>query len=196
MGVCAGVVVSGVSTLSQALHSLLCDIPFRSELSAAELPRGLPLVAIPVAGGMLTALVVHLHLRRRRGNIVDPIEANALYGGRMSLSDSIWLAVQNLASNGFGLSAGLEAAYTQLSSGIASQLGLKLKLRREDMRLLVGCGAARAIAAAFGASLTGAFYAFELIIGTYSTVSLAPVICAVIAATFVSRALSGKAFEI
>ena len=34
--------------------------------------------------------------------------------------------------------------------------------------MLVGCGAGGAIAAAFGAPLTGAFYAFELIIGAYS----------------------------
>ena len=42
-----------------------------------------------------------------------------------------------------------------------------IKLRRSDMRTLVGCGSAGAIGAAFGAPLTGAFYAFELIIGTY-----------------------------
>ena len=41
-------------------------------------------------------------------------------------------------------------------------------MRRNDLRLLVGCGAAGAIAAAFNAPLTGAFYAFELVIGTYS----------------------------
>ena len=43
------------------------------------------------------------------------------------------------------------------------------------MRVLVGCGAAAAIAGAFGAPLGGAFYGFELIIGSYSIASLAPV---------------------
>ena len=42
------------------------------------------------------------------------------------------------------------------------------------MRVLVGCGAAAAIAGAFGAPLAGAFYAFELVIGSYSIASLAP----------------------
>ena len=41
--------------------------------------------------------------------------------------------------------------------------------------MLVGCGAAGAIAGAFGAPLGGAFYAFELVIGSYSVTSLAPV---------------------
>ncbi len=45
------------------------------------------------------------------------------------------------------------------------------------MRLLLGCGAAGAIAGAFNAPLTGAFYAFELIIGTYTLGTFAPVAC-------------------
>jgi CIC family chloride channel protein len=43
------------------------------------------------------------------------------------------------------------------------------------MHVLVGCGAAAAIASAYKAPLGGAFYGFELIIGTYSAASLAPV---------------------
>ena len=78
-------------------------------------------------------------------------------------------------SSGVGASVGLEAGYTQLVSGVASWIGRAFRLRRNDLRLLVGCGAAGAIAGAFGAPLAGAFYAFELIIGSYTAASLAPV---------------------
>ena len=115
--------------------------------------------------------------------MVDPIEANALHGGRLSLNDSLIIAAQNLISNGFGASVGLEAGYTQLASGLASKIGLSLQLRRSDLRILVGCGAAGAIAAAFNAPLTGSFYAFELIIGSYTILSLAPVVVSALAAT-------------
>ncbi len=91
------------------------------------------------------------------------------------------VAVQNVISNGCGASVGLEAGYTQISAGLASRLGLSFELRRADMRVLVGCAAAAAIAAAFGAPLTGAFYAFELIIGTYAIASLTPVVTAALA---------------
>jgi CIC family chloride channel protein len=57
------------------------------------------------------------------------------------------------------------------------------------MRTLVGCGAAGAIAAAFGAPLTGSFYAFELIVGTYTIAGLAPIASAAIAGVMVSQAL-------
>ena len=61
-----------------------------------------------------------------------------------------------------------------IGAGVASYLGVRSRLRRQDLRVLVGCGAGGAIAAAFGAPLTGAFYAFELIIGAYSLANAIP----------------------
>ena len=86
-----------------------------------------------------------------------PLEANAIHGGRMSLGDSVYVAFQNVISNGGGASVGLEAGYTQIAGGLASRLGIAFELRRSDLRTLVGCGSAAAIAAAFGSPLTGAF---------------------------------------
>ena len=93
----------------------------------------------------------------------------------MSMRGSLIVAAQTVWSSGIGASVGLEAGYTQIASGIASAIGRSFRLRRNDMRVLVGCGAAAAIAGAFGAPLGGAFYGFELIIGSYSIASLAPV---------------------
>jgi CIC family chloride channel protein len=128
----------------------------------------------PCLGGLLFGLV-SAYITRRRGTEVDPIEANALHGGRMSMRGSLIVAAQTVWSSGIGASVGLEAGYTQLASGIASAIGRSFRLRRSDMRILVGCGAAAAIAGAFGAPLGGAFYGFELVIGSYSIASLAPV---------------------
>jgi CIC family chloride channel protein len=114
------------------------------------------------------------------------VEANALHGGKLSMTDSLIITGQTLISNGFGASVGLEAAYTQMGGATASKIGDFFHLRRGDLRKLVGCGAGGAIAAAFGAPLTGAFYAFELIIGTYSIATLAPVMAACISAVLVT----------
>ena len=196
VGILSGVTVSGMSWISKTLHSLIFGISRNEWLSSSTIDDKLLLLCAPVAGGVIMGLVFLVLSKRRNRPIVDPIEANALYGGRISLTDSVIVAVQNLISNGFGASVGLEAGYTQLSSGLASKLGHKLNFRREDLRILVGCGAAGAIAAAFNAPLTGAFYAFELIIGTYSTIALAPVVVAAILATIVARTLAGNTFLI
>jgi CIC family chloride channel protein len=55
---------------------------------------------------------------------------------------------------------------------------------------MVGCGAAAAIAGAFGAPLAGAFYAFELVIGGYTPASLTPVGVAAVMGYVVARAFS------
>ena len=75
----------------------------------------------------------------------------------------------------------LDIPFRQIGAGLASKLGSLLRLRRNDMRMLVGCGAGGAIGAAFGAPLTGAFYAFELIVGTYTVQSAAPILVASLA---------------
>ncbi|MGN6685039.1 MAG: chloride channel protein, partial [Devosia sp.] len=115
------------------------------------------------------------------------IEANAIHGGRMSFRESVIVTVQTVLSTSFGASVGLEAGYTQMSSALASHAAVRLNLRRNEIRMLVGCGAAGAIAAAFSAPFTGAFYAFELIIGVYAVGLLAPLITASLVATFVAR---------
>src|SRR5665213_2218197 len=74
-----------------------------------------------------------------------------------------------------------------MSSSLASHVGSRLGLRRNEVRRLVGCGAAGAIAAAFNAPFTGAFYAFELIIGLYSVSLLAPLVAASLVASFTAR---------
>ena len=99
-------------------------------------------------------------------------------------------------SNGAGASVGLESGYSQIGAALASRCGLALKLRRQDLRILVGCGAGAAIAAAFGAPLTGAFYASELIIGAYSLANAGPIFAAALAATLTAKALLGAPYVI
>ncbi|MDB5560761.1 MAG: Chloride channel protein, partial [Hyphomicrobiales bacterium] len=85
---------------------------------------------------------------------------------------------------------------TQMNAALASHLAGFLNLRRNEIRTLVGCGAAAAIAAAFNAPLTGAFYGFELIIGAYSPSLLAPVVVASVAASLTATKLGAVQMSI
>ncbi|MGN8544166.1 chloride channel protein [Bradyrhizobium sp. 13971] len=126
--------------------------------------------------------------------LADAIEANALYGGRVSFRGSLPISIQTLLSNGFGGSVGLEAGYTQICSMFGSHVGQRLAARRNDMRLLVACGAAGAISAAFSAPLAGAFYAFEVVLGAYTSAALVPVIASAVTAWLVARELTHQSF--
>lgn len=190
IGIISALAVAVIAGISQWMHQALFGLAEGERLSSAS-QLSATAYAAPVAGGILMGIVIWVLARWRKKPIVDPIEANALHGGHLSLTDSFILVGQNLIANGFGASVGLEAAYTQLSSGFASRIGRALKLRRADLRTLVGCGAAAAIASAFNAPLTGAFYAFELIIGVYSIATLAPVVVAAIVGMLVTQAIGG-----
>ena len=190
VGAIAGLVVAAMSTGVDVLHQLLFRLDPGERLSG--LLRLDPVVAltVPLAGGAVFGIATELIARWRPEREIDPIEANALHGGRMSLLGSIIVAAQTVWSSGVGASVGLEAGYTQLGGGIASRLGMAFRLRRADLRILVGCGAAGGIAGAFGAPLAGAFYGFELIIGGYSPNSLAPVAAAALIGFLVAHALA------
>ena len=188
VGAVAGLSTVAISAAARLLQVLLYGISPETRLSTIP---WLPVERLPVLplGGLALGLVTLWWSRRRPGSPVDPVEANALRGGRMSIRDSFFVVVQSLCSNGFGASVGLEAAYAQMGGAIASITGGALNLRRSDLRTFVGVGAGAGIAAAFNAPLTGAFYAFEIIIGSYTTANIAPVVAATLAGALVSRLL-------
>lgn len=180
VGVIAGACVAVIRWAVAFLHHVLFGVAYDGSLSALDHLNTPVMALVPVLGGLVLGLTGVAIRRWRPRRPIDPIEANALQGGRMSLTDSLLIAGQTALSSGVGGSVGLEAGFTQIGSGLASVIGQALKLRRSDMRTLVGCGAAGGIAAAFGAPLTGAFYAFELIVGTYTPFGLAPIMAAAI----------------
>jgi CIC family chloride channel protein len=174
-GAMAGLVVAAMSAGVDLLHSVMFGLAPGQRLSAQDTIAPMLALMVPSLGGLALGIATAQVARRRPAREVDPIEANALHGGRMSLVGSLIVATQTVWSSGVGASVGLEAGYTQLASALSSRLGRAFRLRRGDLRVLVGCGAAGGIAGAFAAPLAGAFYAFELVTGTYSVKSLAPV---------------------
>ena len=175
VGALAGLVIAGMSFAVSELHAVFFGLQPGQRLSAIEKLDPYTALTVPMLGGLVFGVALVVAARWRPVREVDAIEANALHGGRMSLIGSMSVALQTVWSSGVGASVGLEAGYTQLGSGVASWIGRAFRLRRRDLRTLVGCGSAGAIAGAFGAPIAGAFYAFELIIGSYSTANLAPV---------------------
>lgn len=190
IGAIGGLTVAAMSGAVSVLHAVLFNIDFGARLSSQLRIDPVRAVVVPTVGGLILGLAFLILLRWRPAREVDPIEANALHGGRMSFRGSVIVALQTIWSSGVGASVGLEAGYTQLSSGLAASLGRGFHLRRADQRVMVGCGAAAAIAGAFGAPLAGAFYAFELIIGSYTAASLAPVGVSAVTGYFVARLFS------
>jgi chloride channel protein, CIC family len=195
IGLLSGLLVAAISQLSTIAHALLFDIPFDAHLSATGVISWQRTLLVPILGGVVLASIAMFFAGRLKGQqLADAIEANALYGGRVSFRGSLLISIQTLLSNGFGGSVGLEAGYTQICAAISSHVGQRLAARRNDMRLLVACGAAGAISAAFSAPLAGAFFAFEVVLGAYTSAGLVPVIASAVTSWLVARHLTHLSF--
>src|SRR5512146_1232100 len=191
VGIVAGLLTILLHETAHSLQSLLYGFQGNS-LSASSSVAPLRLIALPI-GGLILGLGSRVAVRRWR-TPVDIVEANALHGGVIPWRDSVLVCAQTLASNGTGASVGLEAAYGQAGGGFASLVGDWLRLRRADLRTLVGAGAAAAIGAAFSAPLAGAFYGFEIVLGAYTPAAIAPVGAACISAVLLVRVLGFPAY--
>ncbi len=190
VGAIAGLVVTAMGAGVDTLHRLFFQLEPGVRLSGLLRLEPAIAISVPLVGGLVFGIARELIAHWRPEREIDPIEANALHGGRMSLLGSVIVAAETVWSSGVGASVGLEAGYTQFASGIASRIGMAFRLRRADLRILVGCGAAGGIAGAFGAPLAGAFYGFELIIGGYTPNSLAPVAVSALIGYLVAQALA------
>ncbi|SDY41995.1 MULTISPECIES: chloride channel protein [Rhodonellum] len=93
---------------------------------------------------------------------------------------------------GFGGSVGLEAPILVTGSAIGSNFGNLMHLNAKKRTLLIGCGAAGAISAIFGAPIGAVIFAIEVILMEVSVASFIPLLIASVAGSLTSMLLQGK----
>ena len=92
---------------------------------------------------------------------------------------------------GFGGSVGLEAPMVVTGSAIGSNIGSLMHLNAKKRTLLIGCGAAGAISAIFGAPIGAVIFAIEVILLEISTASFIPLLIASVMGSLTSMILIG-----
>lgn len=92
---------------------------------------------------------------------------------------------------GFGGSVGAEAPIVLTGSAIGSNLGRYFKLEQHSLMILVGCGAAGAIAGIFKAPIAGILFVIEVLLLDLTMSSILPLLVTAVTATVVSYILTG-----
>jgi len=104
----------------------------------------------------------------------------------------IWYRfLASAATIGSGGSGGREGPIAQIGAAIGDWVGRRIGASSDRKRLLLGCGTAGAIAAAFNAPLGGLIFAIELIMGDFNIKVFSPLIFSAVIATVTSRHFEG-----
>jgi CIC family chloride channel protein len=134
---------------------------------------------VPVIGGALAGGVLYiLGSRFISLKVTDYMEATLVGDGRISLRGTLLRSASSLLTIGSGGSIGREGSMVQLSAMIASRLGQLVRAPVPRLRLLVACGGAAGIAAAYNAPISGALFVSEIVLGSLAMDTFGPLVVA------------------
>jgi CIC family chloride channel protein len=161
-------------------------------VEVAEVMVGWQRVITPALGGLGAGLVLYWGLRlagpQRSSNLLEVVVAG---DGRLPFRSAVVKFASSLITIATGGSIGREGGITQLAATLASKWGQLAKWHPYRLRLLVGCGAASGIAAAYNAPISGAVFAALIVLGNFSMSLFGPLVFASVVATMVSRSFFG-----
>lgn len=150
-------------------------------------------LVVPVIGGLLYGPLVERFAPEARGHAVpEVLPGVAQRGGRIVPKVALVKSLASALCIGSGGSVGREGPLVQISSALGSAVGRVVRLPENRLRVLVACGAAGGIAAAFDAPLAGVFFAMELILRDFAADSFGAVVLSSVTASVVGRAAFGS----
>ncbi len=148
--------------------------------------------ALPAGGGLVLGLCLSFFKPEdRETGVVHVLSRMDSHYGVLSHKNALVQFIGGAFALATGQSGGREGPGVHLGAAINSLLGQKLGLPNNSLRVLIACGTAGGIAAAFNTPLAGVIFAMEVIIAEYTVVGFIPIILASVSASAVSRTLSG-----
>jgi CIC family chloride channel protein len=143
---------------------------------------------IPALGGVAAGFALWLGGRWFKGmRSQDYLEVIRLGDGVISVKPTLTRLLSSLLSISSGSSIGREGGMVQFSALAASSVGRLFNFSRPRLRLLVACGGAAGMAAAYNTPLAGSLFIAEVVLQTLAIEALGPLIVSAVMATVVIR---------
>ena len=182
IGLVCGILAVG---LNWSVHSL--------RLFITELDLGWRAIFFPALGAGIAIFLVRSLMHDSAGHgVSDVIKAMAMGSEALRRRMIYSRFFGSLLTVGSGGSTGLEGPIVSIGGALGSALGRWLDMNERHKKLLVGYGAAGAVAGIFNAPLTGLIFSLEIIIGEWTYLTILPTIIAAVSATEVSRLIMGN----
>lgn len=166
------------------LHSLIHVIQHLLTSEFSKTSFNWLYLVFPVVGIWLTSLFVKYVVRDNISHgITRILYAISTKQSRLK-AHNCWSSVfASAITIGFGGSVGAEAPIVLTGSSIASNLGQLFRLNNKQLMLLVGCGAAAAIAGIFKAPIAGLVFTIEVLMIDLTMASISPILISAVTAT-------------
>ncbi|SPY08493.1 ClcB-like voltage-gated chloride channel protein [Oligella urethralis] len=141
----------------------------------------------PSLAGLVGGLLLTWSARIKTDTNSDYMEAVALGDGRLSIKQGVLRILSSLTVITSGFSIGREGPMIHMGSMISSAIGRFFFMDAKQLRLIVACGAAGAVSAAYHTPIAGALFVAEIVVGSMSMVIVAPLLLAAMTAHLTTR---------
>lgn len=183
VGISSAVAVIILKTFAHGVFTFATYIT----VHATIFKTGLIKIMLPVIGIMLTVFVI----KRFLGGAIEKGTSQILYAvaKKASIIPKKQMYAQIMTSSltvGMGGSAGLESPIVVTGAAFGSNYAQQYKLHYKDRTLLIGCGVAAGIGAAFNAPIAGVLFAVEVLLVDVSISAFTPIMIAAATGALVS----------
>ena len=150
------------------------------------------MLVFPLIGIALTVLFVKYIVRGDIGHgLPSVLLAISRNEGRLPVKNMYTSLIASTLTVAFGGSVGLEAPIASTGSAIGSNIGRWMRLSPKSVRILLGCGAAGAIAGIFKAPFAGIMFVLEVFMFDLSATTALPLLISALVAATVAYFLMG-----
>jgi CIC family chloride channel protein len=167
-----------------------------SFVGAVEASSPLRRIVVPAIAGAVVSAYGLLSRRPLGGHGTARIIEAIWHRGRdLALGRTLARGAISIGAVALGASLGREGALVQTGAAAGSWLANRLGIEERQARVLVACGAASGIAAAYDVPIGGALFGLEVLLGSFALELLGPIVVSCVVATAVSRTLPGAHLE-
>ena len=187
------VVVGLLSGLAAVI--LKQSISFLGHLVSGAIPGKYPWLYLVVPGvGMLLSLIFVRYVIKDdiSHGVTRVLKAISRNEAQIKPHNTWSSLVSSAVTIGLGGSVGAEAPIVYTGAAIGSNIARALKLPYKQMTILLGCGAAGAIAGIFKAPIAGVLFTLEVLMFNISMTSILPMLFSSVSATMVTYLLMGN----
>ena len=150
-------------------------------------------LVLPGIGMLVSFLLVRYVIKRDVGHGVTKVLLAVSKNESKSEPRQTWASwLTSAVTIGFGGSVGAEAPIVYTGAAIGSNMARLMKMSYKNMTILLGCGAAGAVAGIFKAPLAGVLFTLEILLFNISMTSILPLLLSSVSATVVSYIFLGQ----